>query len=932
MRKKTKFRSLLLDVLVVLLCLSVAGGGFYLFWKDLNSSSSRSDRESVAFISYKYKIAQRKYEDRVVWERISQNSPLYNGDIIRTAELASAVISFDDGTELNLSENTMVQIFYDEVNGLQISVDGGDIQIDSSADSSPVSVRLDDGSVVSVGAGASLAAKSDSSGARNVEVKSGEAQLITESGQSTSLLNGESVSIESGGEIVRNPITVTSVSRDTRILNVAGERRTVTLAWNANAEVGENPTVIVQTSRAKDFSSLDINETIESGSRYTLQTEDSGTTYWRVFTDDTADRPAEGKITVQTVDAVTLTSPSLGGEIFYRTDLPKVNFRWNGNPFADYYRLTVSSTPDLRTSPLVLDATETFISLDSLGEGTWYWQIIPYYSAGSAGFTGGSEISSFRIVRNEVIAPPMLSIPADGAQISYRDSVNATFIWKSDIKDASYELLISRDEAFANILYSETTSSLRVQKEFSTSELPDGTYWWKVVRHSEESDDITPESQSRSFTAARYVPQENKLVYPPQDTVIDESKLSSVGFTWKLGDDYRSPDTVSVIQVSRNSSFSSVVLERTVSGTLLEGLSLGEGSYWWRMGVRKSDGSLEGLTEAWQFKVMGELGIPVITTPSSGSEMIASAGSELEFTWTAVNGADSYNVRVYDADENLVAKNTVRGTSARFALTGGKYILRVQALSSQTGDSPARTGENANRSFTVRAPAAVQLSLPAADAKIDGLKALREATVFSWVTGEDSAPSYEFVLSKQNADGSYRVVERRTVTQQTVSVSRLTEGTYSWKINASTAQGYAIDSSVRTFTVGAVPALASPRLQSPSNNTLMGAAYFKSNRSISFSWRGVSGATSYTFVLYQRASNGSLTAIRTERNIRGTSFEFTDLTKLDVGTFVWQVTAYAYAADGYEEQRSVASSATFKIDFDTPQEVQTVDPGKLYGE
>ena len=868
-----------------------------------------------------------------MWERLSQNAPLYNGDIIRTSELASAVIHFEDGTDLNLSENTMVQIFYDTENGLQISVDGGDIQVDSSSQSTAVSVRLDDGSVVNVGAGSSLAAKADATGARNVEVKSGIASLVTETGQTTSLLNGESVSIENGGEIVRNPITITSISRDMRVLNIDGQQRPVTLVWNAANADGAEDGVIVQTSLSKDFSELLSDQTVTDASSYTITTPASGILYWRVFTVETADKPAAGKITVQPLSAIKLSSPSDAGEVRYRTGTPRVMFRWEGNSFAEYYRLTVSSTPDLRTEPVVVDAADTFVSLDSLGEGTWYWQIEPYYSVNGIGFAGASEIHSFSIIKNEFIAAPSLTIPADKANISYRDTISTTFMWKSDIRDASYQLLIARDSSFASLVYEETTTALRLQKDFTPEELPDGNYWWKIIRSSGNIDDVTPESETRQFTVARYIPQQNKLTYPSDGARIEQNKLSSVKFTWKLGDDYKNTKAQSVIQISRSQNFATLVMERSTDSLQLDGIQLEEGTFWWRMGARLESGAVEGYTAANSFTVLGQLMPPLVTTPASGGEMLSTGSSPLEFKWTEVKGADYYNVRIYDVDDNLVAQNSsVKETSARFTLPSGKYVLRVQSVIAETANDTARYSEFSNRSFTVRRPDAITLVSPAANSRIDGLTAIRKPTVFIWAPGQDTATSYQFVLSRQNADGSLRVVEQKTVTGTTVSISRITPGTYSWRVNASSAGGYAIDSDAAALTVSAIPALSKPQLSSPAHNTVLGASYFKTNRSITFSWKPVTGATSYSFVLYRINANGTRTAVQTNRRLTATSVQVTDLSKLDVGTFVWEVTAFAHASDGYEERRSEVSSATLKIDFAAPQQVETVDPGRLYGE
>ena len=60
MRKRTKFKSPVLDFFVVVFTLSVAGYFGYTFWKDLNSSSKRNDKEKIEIITFKNRIAQRK--------------------------------------------------------------------------------------------------------------------------------------------------------------------------------------------------------------------------------------------------------------------------------------------------------------------------------------------------------------------------------------------------------------------------------------------------------------------------------------------------------------------------------------------------------------------------------------------------------------------------------------------------------------------------------------------------------------------------------------------------------------------------------------------------------------------------------------------------------------------------------------------------------
>lgn len=67
MKRKAKFKSHLIDFLIVLVCLSVCGVSLYFFTQELNRSTVRTDKEKVATIYFKQKVAQRQFDDSVVW-------------------------------------------------------------------------------------------------------------------------------------------------------------------------------------------------------------------------------------------------------------------------------------------------------------------------------------------------------------------------------------------------------------------------------------------------------------------------------------------------------------------------------------------------------------------------------------------------------------------------------------------------------------------------------------------------------------------------------------------------------------------------------------------------------------------------------------------------------------------------------------------------
>ncbi|WP_294430199.1 hypothetical protein [uncultured Treponema sp.] len=923
MRKKTRFKSLLLDFIVIVLCLSGAAFFAWLFWHDLNTFTLRSDKNEIGIISFKHNIAQRKFDDRVVWERIATGTKLYYGDTIRTSDLAEAILTLADGTVVDLGENTMVQVGTNANGKIQIWINAGDIQIDSSTARSALEVRLDDGSLVNMDAGSTLAARSDSAnGVQNIEVKSGNAQILTESGQTARLSKGESVNVEKGREIKKNPVVMIYPPKELKLLNVSNSSLPVRFEWKTTS--GEE--VTIQTSASRNFTKVLSERKFSDSSTAVLHFE-NGAVFWRAFTQSAKSQASEGKISVEKIEKTRLVSPAPFSSFKYRTSLPRISFRWAANEYAERYRLLVSSTPDMRSVVTDSEINGTFVSIDDLSEGTYWWQVTPFYSVNRLGYAGASEISSFKIEKNTQIKRPELYSPAENAQLVYKNNINANFIWKSELTDADFELMIARDSAFTNTVYSARTSDTRFNREFTPAELRDGTYYWKIVRHSLDADDMNPESEVRSFRVVRYVIQDNKLLYPPENFSVEGPKVTAMAFMWKLSDEYDKANTVSVIQISPSPAFTKIQIERSTNSSVLDNMSLPAGNYWWRVGVRDENGGLSALTQSRMFTVLSELSPPEIVSPAQNQEIMVYNYAPVTVAWKTVEDAESYSIKITKASGEIVKqKDGIKDNSAQFVLEDGSYVCSVQAVATET-----RISVPNERSFSVRAPSTILAQSPAYDTKIQGLSALRNSVVFSWISGKDKVSVYRFILSKAQRDGSLKVINTIETTKNTLSLNRLTEGTYFWKIAASTREGIPVDSKTMRFTVGPTPALSSPKLVAPAANFVMGGDYLKKHRAIEFTWKEVPGATAYTFVLYKREADGTRKTVYSERNTKASNVRIKDLSILDVGTFEWTVTPYSYAKDGYLEQRGKASSQIFRIDFASPDKVEGVKPGKMYG-
>lgn len=935
MQKKTKLR--LRDVLVVIICLAVAGGSLYLFWKDLNSTTDRRDKEQIATIEFKRKIAQRKYSDRVVWERLQQNSPLYDQDTVRTADDAAATVTFTDGTVLELHENTMLQISYAKDGSLNIAINAGGIDVDttSAAESSQkVSLTMENGSSVKLDSGSKIAASTDTAnGDNSFKVQAGNATVTSTDGKTEQkLTTGETVMVASSGEVRKEPLTVTSISSNAKFLIFNNEKSVpVKLQWTASADY-EKEKIIVETASDKNFEKITKTYTAQNSNQVNL-TSAVGKTYWRVYPESDKTQAAQGRISVERVAPVKITAPVDGSDFTYRKEdeLPKMQFIWDGNDYAEYYHLEIAETSDFAKPLIDEKVKQTQINYRNLEEGKYYWRVTPYYSVNSIGYGDSTEISTFTIEKKEKLQPPKLTIPANSGKLSFNTTKEnqVTFSWKSDVKKADYKLKVSSKKDFSGVVYEKDTSATRVTEAFTIEEMPEGTYYWKVARSSDE-DNGTLESEVRSFIIEKYIPGETKLIYPPEGYSIETTKLKTVSFMWKLSEDYEEAQSQSIVQVSRYSGFDKEVKETVTQDQNLKDMVLPAGKYYWRVGV--TAGGETEYSNSRSFTVLGPLAAPVITAPLRDSTIPMPSDKQVKISWNPVSGADYYRLKVVDGADKTVAEiNSLQKTSAVVPLETQTYKCTVTAYTEETELAPRRTSKASNCTFTIRALQPVQLLSPANNTRIQGLTALRSPVTLNWKAG-DKADRIQLLLKKQQSNGTYKTIRTIDNPKNQVRLERLDAGNYQWVVNARGAEGVSLNSEAYNFVITQIPELKVVKLMQPAQNQIIGSDYLKANRSVNFDWTNADGATDYNFVLYQKNPNGTLKKIFEEKGLKVSEVSIKDLSILDIGEFEWNVTAYTHAKDGFEEQHSQTATGNFKIQFALPGKVQTIDPGKLYGE
>ena len=98
------------DIFVTLIILLLDTLLVFLFFASMYASSSYGATEKLGTLIFKKRAATRKHVNALSWNVLQNNTPVYELDVIRTASQSEASIEFDDGSSIDLLENTLIRL------------------------------------------------------------------------------------------------------------------------------------------------------------------------------------------------------------------------------------------------------------------------------------------------------------------------------------------------------------------------------------------------------------------------------------------------------------------------------------------------------------------------------------------------------------------------------------------------------------------------------------------------------------------------------------------------------------------------------------------------------------------------------------------------------------------------------------------------------
>ena len=980
MKRNTKYSpdfvaGVLQDIFVVLFSLSVIGCTAFLFFNNLNKTIERNDKTPVATVSYKYKSVQRKFLDRSVWDRPVQYSPVYNGDIIRTAPSSEATIYFPDQNVINVGANTMIQIFKqaqkDETSvqvaegsvsvqtvGSKVAVKADDVFVAVEKDSvlhvqkfesaekeaenalTPTGETSFSGSIFAGGdaeRGSAVRGESASAGGMlRLTVEKGTAAMtaLEEAGtDARAVRSGAAAAVQptvlSEGDVVQagNKAAVSMIrpAPGARLINQYKRVLPVSFSWRSSFP--DNTELVLETSRNRNFTNA--RRLSVKGLQEVTLYEEAGTVYWRIYAADRGARDESadsGKFIVLDAPPPVPLEPAPDRRFAYKGAIPAVRFLWKGNEVSSSYMLEAADNPDMRNPAVRKHVSGETVTLPNLREGVWYWRVTPNYIADESVTAKPSEVSAFSIEKQKELPPIELISP--GAIADTADGKSLAFSWKRAGEAVKYRLAVAKSESMLDAVVERTSDINYCELKNAAKTLPNGTYYWKVEGLDKNGELLT------SSAPAAFRSRDNEVVlrslFPPDNYILADTLCLDTRFTWKtnLEGEQR-------FQVSASEDFSSPVLNVKTQGSGIDGIVLPQGDYFWRVSVKSEFEALE--TPPKRLTVAPALPPPELV--GIGDVVVIHPKKKNTFAWTAVSGADYYQVKITKPglnSEPLYENLYITDTDVEMALQSiqdGDYIMSVQGFASSTLTSSRRYSYAADKAFMLKHLRPVELVSPEHNAKIGGVDAALNPGFLKWSSVEKPVKS-RLVLEKAGQRGSVLSVSDPSFS---VKLPPLTAGNYRWRVIAATGDGFDISSlQDSSFTVLPIPPLEKVAFVFPADGETLGVNFFKSNRSIVFRWKKNGEATHYVIRLYnekkQKIFEREITASAASSRTGGDcTFEFTDLVQLSRGIFYAEAVPERRLKDGTLFQNGIVSSRRFVIDLPKAASVETDAPGVLYG-
>lgn len=669
----------------------------FLLHRNLNYRFNDAAGPTIGVITFKNKTVLRKYNDAVVWDLIESKTEVKNRDTIRTEGLSDAILTLNDGTKINISENSMILLDISDKNininfaygSFEAAREGtvsGDIKMNITAGDKTVQVANGD-------------VKLDKNKSElNIKVDQGEAKL-TSNGKEETIAKDQIANVTESGVKVGKPVYRLATPEDRKnILSESGQERIFfsIAGWKPDSAKQTNP--LIEISLFPDFSKSLIKEKLTSPNL--TKKLDTGSYYWRVSYENPS---TKSKQTTEVYQFRILSDPGLrilspkSGEVFtFSQETPVVRFVWNPLDLYSSYTVQIAKDSNFSEGLISKQTQSQSLAFDSLKEGNYFAKI-----QARSNLPGISEklskVINFQVSKKTNTSPPELLEPAKGKTFAEEQTKSQLFFsWKDDKDFNQYEWELSSDSNFQSKVRSESTKNNFLKL---SNGLGVGTYFWRVKGIG--SNGVSLDSKSNTFNVI--AKEEMELIAPANGAELEVDERSLVVLKWKKLTGKSNYE----VEIAKQSDFQPLVLKETVSGNYFEFKSKDLGKFYWRVRPVEGDQEASGIRS---FQMISGMDPPSLVTPVRNETINLFSKNSILFTWKPVDKASGYRIHLIDISgirEKQIINERVGSTKLQFTdiqkLNVGRFRWEVAALYKQSDGSEKESAYN-KQDFFVSVP------------------------------------------------------------------------------------------------------------------------------------------------------------------------------------------------------------------------------------
>jgi hypothetical protein len=577
-------------LLVALLCITGSASGAYLLYSDLNARGGAGIGKPMALVERREAKVRRKAGSSYAWSNVDTKEDLYKKDSLQTGPSSAATVKFNDGSMLEIGENSLVVI--DDIQNIQLNFQRGSLI-----------VRRKDGS-------------------------------------------DSKITIDKDGKAKVEELPIRLMAPDPLTNYWVPERgqKSVKFAWEPRGE-NQPESYSFQISNDKAFradrtKTVQISDTNVKEANLQLA---PGRYYWRVA--GKGAQPSEARqIIVSQALALKPTSPSRQKLSIWGAD-SSLPFKWATPQSSDdaienaKHEIEISTDPEFKTKVLsqAVAADSGLASLKNFAEGQYFWRIQSRYGD----FEVASQGEKFSVEKARQVA---IELGKPDAATSFETRPQVLFTWDADA-DAEFQIEL-QDAKGRTVLTNKAKA-----KTFSWNKPDSGTFKWRVVALAPNGEKAG-ETEWRQFAifegkpVALKSPGKNQEIYYWEDP-------SKIGFEWSSDPVVKKEDMAYLLEVATDADFKSGLVSKKTDDESLTSKDLGglrPGAYFWRVRVVDSSGQSIKTSEVARFAYGPHpvLSAPLDAVPAPGAEFnVLDEGNDPVISWKPVEGAENYEITVY---------------------------------------------------------------------------------------------------------------------------------------------------------------------------------------------------------------------------------------------------------------------------------------------